>query len=111
MNNDPFYLHYYYIYFITFSARRKIVETFDYIHNVMNLSHLTIASQAEILTCRKSRVKNRHEFLMELKMVQYNPKKPGYISPKSLISGSDAEFCRDITKTSVETYNLFLKTR
>ncbi|XP_008204449.1 transcription termination factor 3, mitochondrial [Nasonia vitripennis] len=93
------------------NTRKKIVDTFDYLHNTMKLSHLMIASQSDALTCRKSRIKNRHEFLVELNKVQYDPTKPGYIAPKSIAVGSDEEFCRDIAKTAVETYNLFLKTR
>ncbi|XP_014213447.1 transcription termination factor 3, mitochondrial isoform X2 [Copidosoma floridanum] len=91
--------------------RKKIVETFDYLHNTMNLSHLAIISQTDALTCRKSRLKNRHEFLVELNKVQYDPKKPNYISPTSVACGSDVEFCKDVAKTSIDTYNLFLKTR
>lgn len=92
-------------------ARRKIVESFDYLHNTMKLSHLMIITHSEVITTRKSRLKNRHEFLVELKKAQYDPKKMGYIAPRSIAVGSDAEFCSKVAKTSVDTYNLFLKTR
>ena len=77
----------------------------------MKLPHLLITAQCQILTCRKNRVKNRHEFLQELKKDQYDPKQPGYIAPIKVVSGSDVEFCRDVAKVAVDSYNLFLKTR
>lgn len=86
------------------------MDSFDYLHNTMKLSHITIASQADVLTTRKSRIKNRHEFLVELKKAQYDPKKPGYIAPKTMVVGSDADFCINVAKCAVDTYNLFLKT-
>ncbi|KAJ8683550.1 hypothetical protein QAD02_019342 [Eretmocerus hayati] len=92
-------------------SRRKVVAAFDYAHNVMNLSHLLLAQQADVLTCRKNRLQSRHEFLKSLKLDQYDPKKPNYIAPKTIVYGSDAEFCRDLAKTAVDTYNLFLRTQ
>jgi mTERF domain-containing protein len=77
----------------------------------MNISHHKILSNIEVLSCRANRLKNRHEFLLELNKVQYDPMNPGYISPKAIANGSDEEFCRDVAKTSIATYNLFLKTR
>ncbi|XP_058801805.1 transcription termination factor 3, mitochondrial [Phymastichus coffea] len=93
------------------NSRRKIVDSFDYLHNTMQLSHVMIASQADVLTTRKSRIKSRHEFLVELKKAQYDPKKPGYIAPRTIVIGSDADFCTKVAKTAVDTYNLFLRTR
>ena len=75
----------------------------------MQLTHEIIAEQPQILLCRKSRLENRHKFLVELKKAQFDPLKPMYISPKTLVSGTDAEFCKNTADASILTYNLFLK--
>lgn len=91
------------------SDRPSIVNCFDYAHNEMKLPHEIIVQQPEILTCRLQRLKPRHMFLVTLGRAQYDPTKPMYISLKSLVSHSDAEFCTTVAKTPVETYNMFLK--
>ncbi|XP_011501702.1 PREDICTED: transcription termination factor 3, mitochondrial [Ceratosolen solmsi marchali] len=91
--------------------RAKTLKTFEYVHRSMNLSHDIMLSNIEVLSCRVNRLKNRHEFLLELNKVQYDPKSPGYISLKAIVNGSDEEFCKDVAKSSIETYNQFLKTR
>lgn len=60
--------------------------------------------------CRKFRIKQRHLFLEKLGRSQYNPKKENYVPIKSLIEDTDAEFCRNIAKCTVNDYNIFLKT-
>jgi len=76
----------------------------------MQLQRDFIVQQPHILLCRKTRLQQRHMFLVELKRAQYDPIKPMYVSLKDLIGGTDIEFCRNIAKTSIETYNTFLKT-
>lgn len=95
---------------IHFSGRSHVVECFDYAHNIMKLPHSLISEQPEILTCRLHRLKQRHMFLETQGRAQYDPKKPMYVSLKTLVSNSDAEFSIDIAKAPVETYNMFLKT-
>lgn len=90
--------------------RKLLVECFDYIHNQMKLPHETIAQQPEVLTCRLHKLKQRHMFLVTQKKAQYDPTKPLYVSLKALISNTDAEFCANVAKTPVETFNMFLKT-
>lgn len=86
------------------------MNVFNYAHNEMQLSRDIIVQMPHILLCRKTRLQQRHSFLVELKRTQYDPSKPMYVSPIALISGTDVDFCRDIAKTSVEVYNAFLKT-
>lgn len=75
----------------------------------MKISHDLIASQPDILLHRKRRVEGRHLFLVELNKAQYDPNKPNYISLKTLVEGNDVDFCTNVAKTSIDTYNLFLK--
>jgi len=75
----------------------------------MQLQRDFIVEQPHILLCRKIRLEQRHMFLMEMKRAQYDPTKPMYVSAKDLISGTDIDFCRNIAKTSIQTYNAFQK--
>ncbi|XP_011629996.1 transcription termination factor 3, mitochondrial [Pogonomyrmex barbatus] len=90
--------------------RDRLLSTFEYAHNEMQLQRDFIVQMPNILLCRKTRLQQRHLFLMELKKAQYDPSKPMYVSPKALIGGTDADFCRDVAMTSIEIYNAFLKT-
>lgn len=92
------------------SDRDRLLSTFDYAHNEMQLQRDFIAQIPQVLLCRKTRLEQRHLFLVEMKKAQYDPSKPLYVSPKALVSGTDVDFCRDIAQTSVEIYNAFLKT-
>ncbi|CAD1475270.1 unnamed protein product [Heterotrigona itama] len=91
-------------------ARTEVLKTFDYLHNHMQLSHDIISQEPTILLCRKRRLEVRHRFLVELKKDQYDPTKPLYVSPLYLVTGSDNEFCENVAKTSIHTYNDFLRT-
>uniref|UniRef100_A0A1B0B7Y4 Transcription termination factor 3, mitochondrial n=1 Tax=Glossina palpalis gambiensis TaxID=67801 RepID=A0A1B0B7Y4_9MUSC len=88
-----------------------LVERFAYVHQEMNLSHQFILKVPQVLTSREFRLRERHEFLKKLGRAQYDPKKDLYISPKSLIEGSNYYFVRNIAKSDMETFELFLKTR
>ncbi|XP_003707762.1 mitochondrial transcription termination factor 3 [Megachile rotundata] len=90
-------------------AKSKVLKTFIYANNIMKLSHAIISSQPHILLCRKLRLQQRHEFLVQLQRNQYDPSKPLYVSPMSLITGSDIDFCKNVAHASIDTYNLFLK--
>ncbi|XP_060815612.1 transcription termination factor 3, mitochondrial [Bombus pascuorum] len=90
-------------------ARTEVVKTFDYLHNYMELSHTIISQQPQALLCRKGRLERRHRFLLELKRDQYDPTKPLYVSLLNLVKGSDDEFCKNVAKASIRTYNDFLK--
>ncbi|XP_043471576.1 transcription termination factor 3, mitochondrial [Leptopilina heterotoma] len=89
---------------------KNLRNSFDYAHNTMCLSHEILSLQPCILNCRKSRLEARHQFLVHIKKAQYDPLKPLYVSPKDIVSGTDSEFCANIAKTTILTYNDFLKT-
>lgn len=91
-------------------SRHHLIERFCYLHTTLGLDHKQLVTQPGILLCRLSRVRERHEFLKHLDRAQYDCDKPGYISPISLVSFSDSEFCSQICKVSTTTYNKFLKT-
>lgn len=90
-------------------AKTEVVNTFDYLHNSMELSHAAICKEPQVLLCRRSRLEKRHKFLVQLKKDQYDPTKPLYVSPLTLVRGSDLEFCKNIAKISIHTYNEYLK--
>lgn len=96
--------------FLFITDQRNLLERFKYIHNVIKISHKDILKSPEILLCRKFRIKQRHLFLEKLGRAQYNPTKENYIPIKSLIENSDAEFCKNFAKCSVNDFNIFLKT-
>lgn len=93
-----------------FSDRERLLAVFEYAHDEMQLQHDFLTQTPHIFLCRKSRLVSRHLFLVKMNKAQYDPKKPMYISPQVLVSGTDADFCRDIAKASVDVYNEFLKT-
>lgn len=77
----------------------------------MKLSHAMLLKQPEVLSSREFRLRERHEFLKMLGRAQYDPEKDMYISPKALVEGNNHYFVRNIAKSDIETYELFLKTR
>lgn len=94
----------------SFPDKEDLVERFDYVHNVMHLTHANILRSPEILSSRMFRLKQRHEFLKFLGKAQYDETKPGYVSLKSFVEGTDKDFVLDVCKSSVETFDNFLKT-
>lgn len=75
----------------------------------MNIPHNRIVQECGILGCRESRLKQRHLFLEKIGKAQYDPNKPNYVSLTSLISGTDGVFCSEVAKSSVDIFNMFLK--
>lgn len=90
-------------------SNKPLLSVFDYAHNVMKLTHQQIVDFPQILRSRTFRLKQRHLFLELLGRAQYNPNLEGYISPKTIVSGTDSEFCQTVAKSSVEAFNIFLK--
>ncbi|KAH0617551.1 hypothetical protein JD844_015927 [Phrynosoma platyrhinos] len=76
--------------------KKKLTETFDYLHNVFNSKLL--------------RIKERHMFLKFLGRAQYDPKEPNYISLEKLVSLPDEVFCAEVAKVEVRDFEIFLKT-
>ncbi|KAF2899919.1 hypothetical protein ILUMI_06258 [Ignelater luminosus] len=96
--------------YVFMKGRDHILKTFEFIHKNMNMPLERIAEFPEVLTCREFKIKQRYTFLEKLGRIQFNPRKPNYVSLLSLVSGSDAEFCDKVAKSSVQAYNTFLKT-
>ncbi|CAH1992740.1 unnamed protein product [Acanthoscelides obtectus] len=94
---------------IFLNGQHRLLKTFDYLHNTMKIAIETIVETPEILTCRQTRLMQRHMFLEKLGRVQYNPKKPNYVALTTLVSGTDSHFATEVAKSSVAAYNEFLK--
>ncbi|XP_051058492.1 transcription termination factor 3, mitochondrial [Phodopus roborovskii] len=90
--------------------KRKLTETFDYIHNVMNIPHHIIVRFPQVFNTRVFKIKERHLFLAYLGKAQYDPAKPNYVSLDKFVSIPDEVFCKEIAKTSVNDFEKFLKT-
>lgn len=87
-----------------------LLERFNYIHNIMKISHEHIKRNASILTYRNYIVKQRHLFLQKLGRAQYDPKKENFVPIIGLCNGTDVEFCKTYAKSNVDNFNNFLKT-
>ncbi|XP_019780663.2 transcription termination factor 3, mitochondrial isoform X2 [Tursiops truncatus] len=92
------------------ASKRKITETFDYVHNVMCIPHHIIVKFPQVFNSRLFKVKERHLFLAYLGRAQYDPGKPNYISLDKLVSVPDEIFCEEMAKASVQDFEKFLKT-
>ncbi|XP_020808936.1 transcription termination factor 3, mitochondrial [Drosophila serrata] len=88
-----------------------LIERFSYIHQDMGLSHAQIIQSPELLASREFRLRERHEFLKLLGRAQYDPQKDLYISPKTIVEGNNFYFVRNVAKSDLKTFDLFLKTR
>lgn len=93
-----------------FAAQKHMLKTFMFVHREMEVPLETIVEFPEVLTCREFRIKQRYLFLKSLNKIQFDPKKPLYISLRDIIAGSDAEFSTRIAKSSIQAFNAFLKT-
>ncbi|XP_071948453.1 transcription termination factor 3, mitochondrial-like [Antedon mediterranea] len=92
------------------AGKQSLMNTFDYIHNEMEIPHQLFIHFPAVLRTRLLNVKERDQYLRNLGLAQYDPKMPGYISLQKLVEGSDELFCQEIAKSSVEDFNAFLKT-
>ncbi|XP_034944449.1 transcription termination factor 3, mitochondrial [Chelonus insularis] len=96
---------------IFINERKFIAKTFDYVHNQMQISLELLTKIPVILLAPVSKIAERHEFLKLLKRDQYDPRKPLYVNLEDLSRSSDYEFCTNIAKTSIQLFDMFLKTR
>lgn len=87
-----------------------MLKTFEYVHRDMEIPLEMIVEVPQVLTYRTFRIKQRHLFLKSLGRIQFDPKKPMYISLIDIMSGSDAHFSTEIAKSSIQAFNAFLKT-
>ncbi|XP_040287600.1 transcription termination factor 3, mitochondrial [Bufo bufo] len=89
--------------------KRKLTETFDYVHNTMGISHHLITHFPQVFNTSLLKLKERHEFLTFLGRAIYDPTQPNYVSLDKLVSMSDQTFCEEIAKTSIQDFELFQK--
>ncbi|XP_028917866.1 transcription termination factor 3, mitochondrial [Ornithorhynchus anatinus] len=93
------------------SARKgKLIENFDYVHNVMKIPQHYIVKFPEVFTTSLLKIKERHLFLSYLGRAQYNPDQPNYIPLGRLVSIPDEVFCEEVAKASLSDFEKFLKT-
>lgn len=94
----------------SFTGKDSLHERFNYVHNVMKISHEKILQEPQILNTRIGRLENRFKFLKMLKRDQFDEKLPRYVSLKDIYSASDDEFVTNVCESTIETYDNFLKT-
>lgn len=75
----------------------------------MGVSHQQMCRSPEILNCRQHRLKERHEYLLQLGRAQYDADKELFISFKRLVEGTDAEFVLNVAQTTFADYEAFLR--
>lgn len=89
---------------------KEVKERFAYLYNEMKISADSIIKWPNILSTRTNIIRQRHLFLKHLGRDQFDPKKTNFVSLKTLVTGTDVDFCQNIAKTTVSEYNTFLKT-
>ncbi|KAJ7337982.1 hypothetical protein JRQ81_010508 [Phrynocephalus forsythii] len=92
------------------SHKRKLRNTFDYLHNTMGIPHKLILHFPQVFNLRLMRIQERHMFLEFLGRAQYDPVQPNYVSLDKLATLSDDAFCTEIAKAKLEDFKKFLKT-
>ncbi|CAG2209556.1 MTERFD [Mytilus edulis] len=89
---------------------KQLSANFDYLHNVMGLSHKDVLMWPQIFQTITDRLKRRHQFLASLGRDQYDPKKENFVSLHDLVSGTDKFFSENVAKTTIELHDNFIKT-
>lgn len=89
---------------------RYIQETFDFLHNDVGFPHELLVKFSHCLTVRRRNISARHMFLKFLGRDQFDPQKANYVSPDALVTATDLEFCQNSAKSSIDTFNQFMKT-
>ncbi|KAM9823783.1 transcription termination factor 3, mitochondrial [Neosynchiropus ocellatus] len=95
---------------VLMANKRKLTQTFDFLHNTMKLPHHQIVKFPQVLNTKYLRLKERHLFLQYLGRAQYDPAQPNYISLDRLVSVPDEAFCSDLAAATPDDFTLFLKT-
>ncbi|KAG8441775.1 hypothetical protein GDO86_010813 [Hymenochirus boettgeri] len=90
--------------------KKKLTETFDYVHNNMGIPHHILVKFPQIFNTKLLKIKERHQFLTYLGRAIYDPAQPNYVSLDKMVFLPDEVFCDEVAKTNVEDYEKFLKT-
>lgn len=89
--------------------KKKLTETFDYLHNTMEIPHHIITHFPQVFNTSLLKIKERHEFLTFLGRAIYDPTQPNYVSLDKLVSMTNETFCEEISKTSIQDFEQFQK--
>ncbi|XP_041822928.1 transcription termination factor 3, mitochondrial isoform X2 [Melanotaenia boesemani] len=89
--------------------KRKLTQTFDFLHNTMKVPHYLITKFPQVLNTKYLRLRERHLFLEYLGKAQYDPTLPNYISLDRLVSLPDDTFCTELALATLEDFYLFQK--
>lgn len=90
--------------------KRKLTQTFDFLHNTMKVPHHLITKFPQVLNTKYLRIRERHLFLEYLGKAQYDPSQPNYIALDRLASLPDETFCTQLALATLEDFYLFQKT-
>ncbi|KAM8767827.1 transcription termination factor 3, mitochondrial isoform 1-T2 [Acanthopagrus schlegelii] len=90
--------------------KRKLTQTFDFLHNTMKVPHHLITKFPQVLNTKYLRIRERHLFLEYLGKAQYDPSQPNYIALDRLASLPDETFCTELALATLEDFYLFQKT-
>jgi mTERF domain-containing protein len=90
---------------------KRMVNVFDYIHNIAKVPHEMIVKFPEVFTADVQTVRNRIDYLKLLGKDQFDPLEPLYIPLTAIAVMSDEEFANKFARTSEADYDLFLKNR
>jgi hypothetical protein len=94
------------------SSRQVIANVFDILHNDAEIPHEVILKFPEVFSAEDERtLESRLHYLQILKRDQFDPEKPLFIPLTVLTEGDDEVFAVKYARTSIEDYNLFLKSR
>jgi len=89
--------------------RQSAVNIFDMLVNVAGIPDKMVVKFPEVFLADEKTVKKRLDYLTLLKRNQFDPEKALYIPLCALSTGDDQLFVRKFARTSIEDYNLFLK--
>ena len=94
----------------------EIVDRFRLLHLEAGFSHELLAKSGGAAALGHSlevplpRLEARIKFLKAVGRDKFDPKQPNFVSPEALFLGDDQDFCINVAKVSVSTFNQFCKT-
>ncbi|KAM5158455.1 transcription termination factor 3, mitochondrial isoform 1-T2 [Mantella aurantiaca] len=90
--------------------KKRLTQTFDYVHNTMEIPHNLITKFPQIFNSSLVKIKERHAFLSLLGRAIYDPTQPNYVSLETVAALPDDIFCKEVAKASVQDFDNFRKT-
>lgn len=87
----------------------SIMEAYRFLVDVAKFNNQQLTDYPEVMRASLVQIKSRYSFLKTLKLDQFDPTKPNYVSLKDLIETDDKYFCTKIAKSSIQEYESFLK--